>query len=1277
MILVITTTTNAQINLLQDYQNLVSQTIGTAQGITYREAGFSGLYPIPNTNGKEFWVCSDRGVNIDAANANPSACRPTYDKMYMFPSYAPKIHRIRVYNGVIDILQTITIKRPSGSTASGIINPTGLGSTAQEQASTDTVLDCSNFSSKIAPKDTFGIDSEGLVVDAEGNFWLCDEGGATIWKLNSNGVLIKRYTPYYNLPNAQSVDVALDTVFKYRKNNRGFEGISITPNGKIYAIIQSPILYPSKSVGEATRVHRIIEIDPVTNTQRMFAYLNDGIIGASGPNQIRLRDWKIGDMAAINDSTFLVLETAIRGTSDYRRLYEININQATPVHSGLYGGLTLEALVDSTGLANKNIKPVTKKLTMDLLANGWPVSLEKPEGLAILNDSTIAICNDNDYGQVSPLENGIGTATGITSHLIAYGLSGLNKLNNFIAPTPPTLSQGVTGVSSSSTPYLKPSRFDVSFTSILTVQDSANNGYKMCGIPDGLGAFDNGNGTFTLLMNHELQNTKGAVRAHGSIGAFVSKWVIDKNNLSVISGSDLVQQVKLWNGSTYTTASASSPDTNARFNRLCSADLPEPTAFFNPLTGLGTQDKIFMNGEESGLEGRAFAHIVTGSEAGISYQLPYLGRFAWENAVACPNTEDKTMVLGMDDGTDGQVYVYIGNKTNNGSVIDKAGLSNGKLYGLKVNGMPAEGATVSSTPTSFSLVDLGNVSSMTGAALNIKSNDSMVTKFLRPEDGSFDPNNVNDFYFATTNAITAPSRLWKLTFNDIKNPELGGNITAMLDGTEGQKMMDNLCIAKSGKAYLQEDIGNNSGIGKIWEYNLANDAMQQIAYHDSNRFIIGGANFLTQDEESSGIIDMSSILGAGKYVLVTQAHYPIAGEFVEGGQLLAMDVAPQGCYIPGAPANLTINTSSVLFNNITGISATMSWAAIEGIGWYEIRWKPSTSSIWSVASNGTSTAKLLTNLQSNTLYDVQIRAYCASNTPGPWCGVVNFTTNSSCTTPTNVSHTTIANGTQTQISWNSLPLPSGTYYAIRYRVAPTGSWINVTSTSSPKLLTGLLPNTLYDVQVAIVCGGAFSAYSNNYQFTTNSACASPTNLFANNITSTTAKLNWTPAYSSSPYYTVRWKPVTNSSWTTGTTNVSSKTIAGLTLATTYEYQVLTNCSNTSSSAWTSSAYFTTSSIIAAKASGDDFATTSSTEEVAVYPNPVQSELKVDIQLKEVTDATIKLIDMSGRLVQEATWQGNVGLNNVVMNVNHLIPGVYSLQIIQNSQLKQVVRIIKN
>lgn len=436
-----TSEATAQITLLNDYTNNTSATIGVFQNLTFREAGFSALYYIPGTNGKEFWTISDRGVNVDCASANASAtpmgtvgCTPTYDKMFAFPTYAPKIHRIKVNGDSVQILQTITMKRPGGTTATGLANPAGLGSTTLEVISTNTVSNCANFAANTAQKDIWGIDSEGLAVDGDGNFWISEEGGPTIWKLNPNGEVIKRYTPYSNPATLQPQDVVIDTVFKYRKNNRGFECLTITPNGKIYAMIQSPLLFPNTNTGENTQVHRMIEIDPATNTTRVLVYMNEGIIGASGANQIRMRDWKLGDMAPINNNEFLVIEAAARGTSDKKAIYKINISAATAVHSGLYNNQTLEALSTPSALAANNITPVSKVLFMDLLANNWPSVLDKSEGLTILNDSTIALCNDNDFGQTCPNADGIAIPTTNKSHVIVYGLKGSNKLSNYQGP---------------------------------------------------------------------------------------------------------------------------------------------------------------------------------------------------------------------------------------------------------------------------------------------------------------------------------------------------------------------------------------------------------------------------------------------------------------------------------------------------------------------------------------------------------------------------------------------------------------------------------------------------------------------------------------------------------------------------------------------------------------------------------------------------------------------------------------------------------------------------
>ncbi|HEV8377237.1 MAG TPA: hypothetical protein VGP99_00180 [Tepidisphaeraceae bacterium] len=98
---------------------------------------------------------------------------------------------------------------------------------------------------------------------------------------------------------------------------------------------------------------------------------------------------------------------------------------------------------------------------------------------------------------------------------------------------------------------------------LLTTGESVN-GYRMAGIPDGLGAFDNGDGTFTVLMNHELRPAQGAVHAHGAKGAFISKWVIDKKSGQVLSGQDQIKTVFLYDPATGQYVNASpAPESSA------------------------------------------------------------------------------------------------------------------------------------------------------------------------------------------------------------------------------------------------------------------------------------------------------------------------------------------------------------------------------------------------------------------------------------------------------------------------------------------------------------------------------------------------------------------------------------------------------------------------------------------------------------------------------------------------------------------------------------------
>jgi hypothetical protein len=501
----------------------------------------------------------------------------------------------------------------------------------------------------------------------------------------------------------------------------------------------------------------------------------------------------------------------------------------------------------------------------------------------------------------------------------------------------------ITGPSSSQSPYLLPTTPGVVTFSLFTVGDSVNlkpdgvTPYRMVGIADGLGAFDNGNGTFTVLMNHEIPGTitagainpLGGVRAHGNEGAFVSRWTINKDTLEVLEVQDLLPNntsIFLSNNdpSTGTPHSGYHSGDTTVIQRLCSADLAAPTAYAwtDPSTGIfyGTDARIFETGEESsgfatsvsgggdlGPEsrvdfGRQWNMIVTddsripGDQSRTAFEMPHCGLFQWENNLANPLSQRITITAGMDDTTPGQVYFWVGEKQTTGNVVERAGLirqsERDNLHVVRVDGLTPDdtGATNEDRNTplngTFSLENLGDVSGLTNPGLEALSDSLGGTQFLRPEDGNWDPNNPSDYYFVTTDRYdevkdgvgtqVGRSRLYRLRFTDIAHPELGGTITSLLNGNEAGNMFDNMTITRRGSIFLQEDVGNQGHNGKIWRYSINKGTLEMVTRHDPARFGDLGVPAtapFNQDEESSGIIEVYDILGEGWFLCDVQAHY--------------------------------------------------------------------------------------------------------------------------------------------------------------------------------------------------------------------------------------------------------------------------------------------------------------------------------------------------------------------------------------------------------------------
>ena len=357
------------------------------------------------------------------------------------------------------------------------------------------------------------------------------------------------------------------------------------------------------------------------------------------------------------------------------------------------------------------------------------------------------------------------------------------------------------GPSTSIAPYVLPAHDGVSVTSLLTVDDAArpDPSVDMVGIPDGLGAFAQGDDA-VVYMNHEFTSGVGATHAHGQKGAFVSRNVIDPATGQVLQTRDLIEHVAYWDYATGTYAAAATAPFSSAFSRFCSGSLTDPGQLDGPgRSQYGYSGQIYFANEENGDNGRSFG--VT--DNGQATQLPRLGLFSWENTLAADTGTRATVVVGNEDGGSGQLRVYVGKKEKSGSPVERAGLTNGALTVIDVVDQAiatdaqyrAAYGTGQEVPVRLNLIDW----TKSGADQNAEAAAKGIS-LNRIEDGAFDPSNPNDYYFLTTEGGNTTSvendpvtgtpvtrdggGLWRLRFDNVKDPAEGATLELLLDGSE-------------------------------------------------------------------------------------------------------------------------------------------------------------------------------------------------------------------------------------------------------------------------------------------------------------------------------------------------------------------------------------------------------------------------------------------------------------------------------------------------------------
>ena len=344
----------------------------------------SGLY----FNGKEgdaltFYAITDRGPNGDSPKYKNGDAAAVATKTFPAPHFTPTLAKI----SITDKAEITSVKplNNSGVNISGLPIPKGtIGSSGETP-----------LNEKLAPinTDSNGLDSEALAKDSAGNLWTCDEYGPFIVKMDTNGKILKKYSPSVELP----------AILAQRQANRGCEGLTITPNGNVYALIQSTLDVDGKTKAKALFT-RIVELNPTTGATKMFGYPIVAADYATDVSKPKNNKAKLGDIVALNNTQFLVIEQGeFADGKIHNYVYLLDLANATDLSAKKVDAKELEYVTKLSDLTTAQIVLGSKKRLFDLKDYGWLA--EKAEGLALIDSKTIAIINDNDFGLGVKLSN--------------------------------------------------------------------------------------------------------------------------------------------------------------------------------------------------------------------------------------------------------------------------------------------------------------------------------------------------------------------------------------------------------------------------------------------------------------------------------------------------------------------------------------------------------------------------------------------------------------------------------------------------------------------------------------------------------------------------------------------------------------------------------------------------------------------------------------------------------------------------------------------------------
>lgn len=387
-----------RVPLAQFSNRLLPGSVPDDHGVALGGIG-SDLFHQPGAPRDEFWAITDRGPNgTVVVNGEERTTFPT-------PGFDPTIVQVKVSRGKINILRALPIRARNGKPVTGLPNVPGR---EDPPYSTDG-------QTKLA-FDPDGVDSEGLVRTWRGEFWVAEEYGPSLLHLDRRGRVIDRFVPkgWTGKGTSTPIKATLPAILNTRTYNRGFEGLTLAPDGRtLYVAVQSPLSNPDKKTYQKSRNGRIFAFDLWRQKiTAEYVYRFEDVNTFDPASAGKQNDMKVSSLTALDSHRMLVEER----TDKVARIYTVDLRRATNILGSTWDDVATNPSLEKSAEVPAGVNALPKTLTVDL--SKVPGMPGKIEGVALADRHTLAVANDNDFGLGSFGPDGRLIDSGILSRIL-------------------------------------------------------------------------------------------------------------------------------------------------------------------------------------------------------------------------------------------------------------------------------------------------------------------------------------------------------------------------------------------------------------------------------------------------------------------------------------------------------------------------------------------------------------------------------------------------------------------------------------------------------------------------------------------------------------------------------------------------------------------------------------------------------------------------------------------------------------------------------------------